>query len=317
MIVVGGEALVDLVPDSVSGGSELCALQPKLGGGPYNTAVALGRLGVRTCLLSRISTDTFGRALFQHLVSSGVDTSLVQRGAERTALAVTEPTGDREVAYTFYAHGAADRFLVDPGPLPASTRAVVLGALSLVLDPGAGVYETVMRRESQRGTFIALDPNIRSAVVDDPEAYRGRFERWLPEIDLLKLSAEDARWLAGGSDPWKSARLWAARGPSAVLVTDGSAGMSVVLNTGTQVDVPVQTSGVVDTIGAGDTVQAAVVAWLERNRALSRAAVAAMDEGQWRAALMFAAQAAAVTCSRTGAEPPYLDDLVSTPVRDR
>ncbi|MGJ7908100.1 carbohydrate kinase family protein [Actinopolyspora sp. H202] len=313
MIVVGGEALVDLVPEKERSESGLAPLVPRLGGAACNVAVALGRLAADAALLSRLSTDAFGEALLRRLTSSGVDTSLLQRGDERTALAVVHPL-ENGVEYAFHVHGCADRRVVDPGSLEAA-RAVSLGGLSLLLEPGASVYESVMRRESHLGSLIALDPNIRSSLIDDPAAYRTRFESWLPSVDLLKLSAEDAQWLVGDSarDPISAACEWVKMGPSVVLVTHGSAGMSAVLRDGSRVDVAVPSSTVVDTIGAGDTVQAAVLAWLDRNGALSAAAVAALGTEQWRAVLRFAAQCAAVTCSRAGAEPPYateLDELV-------
>lgn len=309
MIVVGGEALVDLVPEQEQTDFRLAALAPRLGGAACNVAVALGRLDTDTALLSRLSTDVFGEALLRRLASSGVDTSLLQRGDERTALAVANP-GEAGVDYAFYVHDCADRCVVDPGPL-TSARAVSLGGLSLVLEPGASAYESVMRRESDRGSLIALDPNIRGTLVEDPAAYRARFESWLSDVDLLKLSVEDARWLVGDgdSDPVAAARAWVTMGPSVVLVTHGAAGMSAVLRDGTRVDVPVPSSTVVDTIGAGDTVQAAVLACLERNDALSGPAVAAMGVEQWRAVLHFAARTAAVTCSRAGAEPPFFAEL--------
>ncbi|ASU81086.1 carbohydrate kinase [Actinopolyspora erythraea] len=314
MIVVGGEALVDLVPENERTESGLAALVPRLGGAACNVAVALGRLGADAALLSRLSTDAFGRALLRRLSSSGVDTSLLQRGDEPTSLAVVNPV-ENGVEYTFHVHGCADRRVVDPGPLE-SAHAVSLGGLSLVLEPGASAYESVMRRESHRGSLIALDPNIRDPLIDDAAAYRARFENWLPNVDLLKLSAEDAQWLVGDSarDPVGAAREWVTMGPSAVLVTHGGAGMSVVLRDGGRVDVSVPSSTVVDTIGAGDTVQAAVLAWLARNDVLSGSAVAALGTEQWRAVLRFAASSAAVTCSRPGAEPPHaaeLDELAS------
>ncbi|PRW63682.1 carbohydrate kinase family protein [Actinopolyspora mortivallis] len=313
MIVVGGEALVDLVPDGGVPSGELAPLVPRLGGGPYNVAIALGRLGAKAALLSRISGDTFGRALFRRLVTSGVDTSLVQRGDERTPLAVALPDEEGRVDYDFRVHDTADRLVSDPGPLPSRTRAVALGTLSLVLEPGAGVYETVLRRESERGVLVALDPNVRSALVPDPVAYRRRFEGWLPHVDLLKLSDEDARWLDAGSgrEPMTSARRWVGRGPSAVVVTHGGAGMSVVTRHGTCVEVAGPDSPVVDTIGAGDTVQAALLSWLDQRNLLGRDGLAATGAAEWREALDFATRAAAVTCSRAGAEPPRAVELVT------
>lgn len=316
MIVVGGEALVDLVP--VAGGEApdestvdlaLRPLVPRLGGGPYNVAVALGRLEVPTRLLSRISTDSFGGALIRRLESSTVDTELVQRGAEPTTLAVVGVGPDGSAQYSFHVEGSADRLVADPGPLPADTVAVSLGTLSLVLEPGASVYEAVLRRESAAGRLVALDPNVRAALIPDAAAYRRRFDSWLPDVGLLKLSVDDAEWLADGGDVMAAARRWQRAGPAAVVLTLGGDGLAVLFGDGQSVRVPAAAVDVVDTIGAGDTVQAALLAWLHRHDALSVAGVRAIDAAGWRAALGFAGTASGITCTRAGAEPPFAAEL--------
>lgn len=316
MIVVGGEALVDLVPESAVARPALASMTPSLGGGPYNVAIALARLGSGVRLLSRISRDAFGDALMERMHDSGVDGSLVQRGQQPTSLAVVTARPDGSADYSFYVEGTADRLVADPGPLPESTRALSVGTLSLVLEPGATTYETVLRREAERGVFVALDPNVRADLIDDPVAYRRRFERWLPHVGLLKLSVEDACWLAGGDhDPLEAVQRWVQMGPSAVVLTRGGDGMSVVTCGGLHVEVAVQGSDIVDTIGAGDTVQAALLHWLERHDALSAVVLDELAEDGWREALEFAATAAARTCSRAGAEPPTIAELAQ-PVHD-
>ncbi|OXY99666.1 carbohydrate kinase family protein [Streptomyces diastatochromogenes] len=300
MIVVAGEALIDLVPH---GPGALADLKPALGGGPYNTAVALGRLGSPTAFCSRTSHDAFGEALLDGLRRAGVDVSGVQRGPEPTTLAVATIDGDGSAAYSFYVDGTADRLFGIPAGLPAGTRAVSFGTCSLVLEPGASAYEELMRTAAAQGLFTALDPNIRAGLIPDADAYRARFKSWLPSVTLLKLSAEDAEWLGG------TPREWLAAGPAAVVVTRGGDGLTVHTRDGAEYSVPGEKVEVVDTIGAGDTVNAALLHGLSAQDALSPEGLAALGRDGWRRLLRFAARAAAITCSRAGAEPPYAAEL--------
>jgi fructokinase len=312
VIVICGEALVDLVPDPSTADGELGPLHPMLGGGPYNVAIALGRLGVPTSFYGRLSVDQFGDKLLERLRHSNVDDSLVQRGPEPTTLAVVGLGEGGSARYSFHTAETAGRFVTDRGPLPDATTAVSFGTLSLVLEPGATVYETVLLREAERGRFVALDPNIRADLIEDADAYRKRFETWLPSVSLLKLSIEDARWLAGSEEDLLGVlRRWQRSGPASVVVTKGLDGLTALTGDGQPVDVPGVRAQVADTIGAGDTVQAALLAWLQRNDALSARKVRELTPEQWQRALHFAASAAAITCSRPGAEPPYLSELES------
>ncbi|WP_282796976.1 carbohydrate kinase [Streptomyces sp. CC224B] len=315
MIVVAGEALIDLVPQEASpqparggatgapAGAGLAPLAPRLGGGPYNTAVALGRLGSPTAFCSRISSDAFGEALLAGLRAAGVDVSYVQRGAEPTTLAVASIGADGSAGYSFYVEGTADRLFSAPARLPDGARAVSFGTCSLVLEPGASAYEALLRDAAAAGVFTALDPNIRAGLIPDADAYRARFTSWLPSVALLKVSEEDARWLRGTPEEWL------ASGPAAVVVTRGGEGLSVVTRACGEVVVPGVPVDVVDTIGAGDTVNAALLHGLAARGALSSDAVAGLDAEEWAAVLGFAARAAAVTCSRAGAEPPYATEV--------
>ncbi|MCC3654756.1 carbohydrate kinase [Streptomyces sp. S07_1.15] len=313
MIVIAGEALIDLVPSAPpepsppgSGPGGLPALAPRLGGGPFNTALALGRLGARAAFCSRVSSDRFGTELLRALRADGVDTALVQRGPEPTTLAVAEIGADGSAGYRFYAEGTADRLFELPGPLPPDTRALSLGTCSLVLEPGASAYEALLRREAARGVLTALDPNIRAELIPDADAYRARFRSWLPSVGLVKLSVEDAEWLGG--DP----RAWLEAGPDAVVLTRGGDGLTVLTRDG-EWSVPAEPVEVVDTIGAGDTVNAALLHRLDAHGALVRGGPRRLSGEEWRDVLAYASRAAAVTCSRAGARPPYAEELTGRP----
>ncbi|MFE1379649.1 carbohydrate kinase [Streptomyces sp. NPDC058740] len=294
MIVVAGESLIDLVPGGDPG--PLSPLLPRPGGGPYNTAVALGRLGAEAAFCSRISTDAFGEALLDGLRAAGVATGLVQRGPEPTSLAVASVGPDGSARYGFYVEGTADRLFTLPERLPEGVRAVAFGTCSLALEPGASAYEALLRRAFRDGALTLLDPNVRPGLIPDAVAYRERFAGWLPDVSLLKLSEEDAAWLGG------SPREWLDAGPAAVVLTRGAEGLTV-FTPGSEVSVPGVRVRVVDTIGAGDTVNAALL------HGLAGRAPGALSRAEWRELLSFAARAAAVTCTRAGAEPPYGHEL--------
>ncbi|MFC7216597.1 carbohydrate kinase [Streptomyces polyrhachis] len=322
MIVVGGEALIDLVPvapgapgDPAPGApASLPPLLPLRGGGPYNTALALARLGSAASFCSRVSTDAFGEALLDGLRAEGVGLGLVQRGPEPTTLAVAAVGDDGSAEYRFYVEGTADRLFTEPQVMPDAARALFLGTGSLALEPGASAYEALLRRAAHHGVFTMLDPNIRPQLIADPAAYRARFRAWLPDVRLLKLSVVDARWLAEGQYPdvERAVAGWLAAGPAAVVLTEGARGLSVTALGGRsareeplRVAVAAPPVAVADTIGAGDAVNAALLHWLRQRGALSRPAVAALDAAAWREALGYAARVAALTCTRAGAQPPY------------
>ncbi|MGV9310786.1 carbohydrate kinase family protein [Streptomyces sp. NPDC003691] len=299
MIVVAGEALIDLVPLAApEPGGPLPALVPRPGGGPYNTAIALGRLGGPAAFCSRVSADGFGDALVAGLAAAGVGTAYVARGPEPTTLAVATVGPDGSAGYSFYAGGTADRLFELPPPLPPETRAVAFGTCSLVLEPGASAYEALLRRESRLGRCVLLDPNVRPALIPDAAAYRERFRSWLPYVSVLKLSEDDAAWLGGVPE-----------GPGAVVLTRGAAGLTVRTRGGVRVSVPAVPVEIADTIGAGDTVNAALLHGLAARDALSADTMAVLGPGDWYEILALAARAAAVTCSRPGAEPPYAAEL--------
>ena len=306
MIVVCGEALVDMVP--APGSSEVDApLVPHWGGGPFNAAIALGRLNAPVRFLSRMSIDPYGEAMLRRLQESGVDTGLVQRGPEQTSLAVVSLTPEGSARYGFYFEGTADRLVADLGALPDDTAAIALGTCSLVLEPGASVYERILLREAAAGRVVCVDPNIRPALIADPDAYRTRFRGWLPSLGLLKVSDEDAVWLAG-DDPDTAARSWLRAGVSAVVVTRGATGLAAYTAAGV-VEVPAVPTKVVDTIGAGDTAYAALLARLDSHGALTRDGLNDLDAAGWRDVLGYAAAAASITCSRPGADPPTAAEL--------
>ena len=261
-ILVCGEALVDLVPVH-----EGPLLSPKLGGGPFNVAVAIGRLGSPVAYLSRISRDPFGEQILASLRDAGVDISWVQRGDEPTTLAMTTLAEDGSAEYSFYADGTADRLVADPGDLPDEISVLSFGTLSLLYEPGASMYAGLLHRARAAGKLTMLDPNIRPAAIDSTsgditaDGFRDRFRSWLPSIDILKVSEDDSYWLGLGTQG-TTVDDWLAAGVTAVVMTRGGDGISV-FTAAEEISVPGVAVDVVDTIGAGDTVHGALLSFLQ------------------------------------------------------
>jgi fructokinase len=304
MIVVAGEALIDLAPIADGG-----AYVAHPGGGPFNSAIALGRLETPIAYLGRLSTDGFGRLLRQRLVDNDVDLRFVVDTAEPTTLALVTLSDSGEASYSFYTDGTAGTGLRSdqlPEKLPDEIEAIHLGSLAIVLEPGAAGLEVLVERERDR-RLISVDPNVRPAIIPDMEAYRRRLERLVARVDLVRLSTDDVA-LLGDLTPAALAERWLAAGVALVVVTGGGEGAAGYRASG-EVSVSAEPVSVVDTIGAGDSFNAGLLSWLRRHGALDRAGAEGLGDNELADALRFASRVAAVTCSRPGADPPRLAEL--------
>jgi fructokinase len=302
--------LIDFVPLESERGYQPCP-----GGSIYNIAVGLGRLQSPVGFLGSISTDFFGDLLVNYLFENGVSTEFTLRAPGPTTLAfVSLPDGRHtEPRYVFYANDAVDRSvsLADlPAQLPDRVQALHFGSISLVLEPTASTLETLMQRESGK-RILSLDPNIRPSLIPNRENYRQRFESWLRYVDLLRLSLADLEWLYPNSNPREVIKLWLRSGPSLCLLTLGSQGASGFTADGFEEAVPSPKISVVDTVGAGDTFLAAALDWLYENKMLKdKQVLRSLTRIQLTACLEYAARAAAINCSRPGANPPYKYEMV-------
>jgi len=312
MIVSIGEALIDFIARNDQNGEEV--FRPAPGGSPYNTTVALARLGAPVAYLARISTDIFGEMLMKHLEENDVDISMIVRTSQPSTLAFVRRRSDGRPEYAFYAEGSADRSLDNhdlPDPMPEAVDCIQCGSISLCLEPGATTIESFVIGESER-RFVSLDPNIRASMIEDGNAHRKRIERIAGCSGLVKTSDEDLAWLYPGTPYAEAAGRLISCGATLVVVTAGTEDTLAVRADGTTIRTPVRASSGGDTVGAGDTFHAALIAWFERSGVLSRDAVAALSETDLRRALEFATAAAAITCSRVGADPPELAELPPT-----
>ena len=305
MIVVCGEALIDLVPDDASG--ERWTAIP--GGSPANAAVALARLQVETALLARLSGDAFGRRLASHLAGNGVDLSLAVAATEPSSLAIVSLDDTGAASYRFDIDGTADwQWSADdlPSVLPDAVRAVHAGSLALALPPGGPVLEGFLAR-SRASSTITIDPNVRPSVDDDLGDVRAAVDRWCGLADLVKASSDDVALLYPGDDPEVAAKRWQALGPGVVIVTLGAGGALAVSRHGT-VRLPAPATVVVDTVAAGDTFTAGLLASLHGAGALG-GRLDGLAEETLADAMRWGLRAAAITCSRPGADPPHLAEM--------
>jgi len=308
MILCCGEALIEMIPsfDDVGGP----AFAPHPGGAIFNTAVALGRLGKRTGFLSGISSDLFGRRLKEVLRKSRVSTRLVITTSRPTTLVFVQELGGR-ATYTYYDENTAGRVLfhVQLPRIPDEVTTLLFGGISLINDPCAEFYQDLVMRESG-DRLIMMDPNVRAGIIVNEDRYRARLVMLMPHTDILKLSAQDLRWLIPGpSDlPEKAARL-SMTGPKIVLLTRGAKGASAFCQGAHFADVPGRQVTVADKVGAGDAFNAGVLARLQDLGLLNKRAIRNITPAQLKDVVNNGVKVAGVTVSRTGANPPWADEL--------
>ncbi len=306
MILCAGEALIDMLPRKTVAGED--AFAPYAGGAVFNTAVALGRLGASAGYFGGLSTDFMGELLVKSLAESNVDTHLCVRSHRPTTLAFVRLV-DGSAEYAFYDEGTAGRML-DPDALPVlpdDVHGLFFGGISLISEPCGTAYEALMVREAAHRVCM-IDPNIRPSFITDEAAYRARIRRMLALADIVKVSDEDLDWLFGSGHVSDRAGEVLALGPRLVFITEGGSGARAY-TAEHEVKLHAEEVTVVDTVGAGDTFNAGIMAEFQRAGLFRKDALAHLTEGAIEAALSLAIRAAAVTVSRAGANPPWADEI--------
>jgi fructokinase len=308
VIVVAGEVLVDLVvrADGV--------VDARLGGGPYNTARTLARLGVSTTFFGGLADDRFGRLLRRALDAEGVAIGVPGPSAAPTTLALVDLDQAGVASYAFYLTGTAAADLDYP-PLAAAFAAILaqaraavavhVGALGLVMEPIGSAVERLVLADVPPDALVMLDPNCRPGAIADRAAYLGRIGRIAARADVVKASVDDLAYLYPGSTAAEAAELLLAGGSALVLVTDGPRPARAFLP-GAVLAVEVPAVNVVDTIGAGDAFGGGFLAWWSAN-GLTRSDL--KRPPLVRTAVQAAAAVSAATCGRPGADPPTLAEL--------
>jgi len=304
VIAVFGEALIDLV---VSADGRIDA-HP--GGGPYNTARTMARLGAPVTFLGGLAGDGIGRLLRDRLVAEGVGIGLSAPSAAPSTLAVADVDHEGSASYRFYLAGtsAADAdYPALRAALPGDLTAVHVGSLGLIMEPSGSAVERLVLTDAPRSALVMLDPNCRAGAVADKAAYLRRVQAIARRADIVKASAADLAYLYPGQSPAEAAAALLALGAAVVLVTDGPH-LARAFLPGTVLAADVPRVRVVDTIGAGDAFGGGFLAWW-MTRGLTRADL------KWPAmvsdALRTAAAVAALTCTRPGADPPTLAEVRS------
>lgn len=306
MIVCCGEALIDMLPRETTLGER--GFAPYAGGAIFNTAIALGRLGISTGFFSGISSDMMGDILRETLTKSGVDDRYAAISARPTTIAFVKLVNG-QASYAFYDEATAGRML-DVSDLPYlgdDCNALHFGAISLIPEPCGTAYETLLLREAGK-RVISLDPNIRPGFIRDAGAYAERIRRMAAKSDIIKFSDEDLAWFGMAGSEEELARHWLDHGAKLVLITRGADG-ATGYTASHKVQVPVVKVEVVDTVGAGDTFDAGVLAALDRKGLLTKEGVATLSADAIEDALTWGVKAAAVTVSRAGANPPTASEI--------
>ena len=299
VITVAGEALIDLIVD------EAGHIDPRFGGGPFNVARAVARLGQPTAFLGRLSGDRFGRLMRADLDRNGVLVAIGAPADVPTTLAMVDVDPDGVPGYQFYLSGTSAA-AIEPGQavLPAGTTALHVGSLGLVMEPAGSSLEQLVTR-LPGGITVMLDPNCRPGAIASRPAYLERLDHIVRRADLVKTSTEDLAYLFPGRDTDYAAADLLGRGPACLLVTDGAAPVRAFAGT-QQIRVEVPPAQIVDTVGAGDAFGGAFLAWW-MGQGLGRDEL--RDPQPVRQATQAAVWASVTTCTRRGAEPPWASEL--------
>ena len=294
---VTGEVLIDLIPE----GSER---KPIVGGGPANTAKALSKLGIDTQLIDGISSDEYGQMAKGELVSAGVKLDYAKYSDKPTCLAIVSLSDTGSASYEFVIENTATfDFNLDWLPNPQTERPVLLhiGTLATVIEPGASVLFEWAQSVAKVAPVV-FDPNIRPAVISDREQYVKQVELWVSISLAVKVSDEDIRWLYPSLEIEQVVNNWLSKGPSLIVVTYGDKGLAGY-RVGEKVSVDAVKVVVADTVGAGDTVGAILV------EAIVKVGLDTLSGVRLEMMLKRAAMAAAITVSRSGANPPTLKEI--------
>ncbi|MBL4784899.1 MAG: carbohydrate kinase [Cohaesibacteraceae bacterium] len=307
MIISCGEALLDFF--RIKGEGEGNLFKTVIGGSPLNVAVGVSRLGHSSAFLGKISRDMFGEEITAFIKKENISSRYLASTDLPTTLSFVDDTGGSP-QYAFFGEGAADRSILPadlPHDLEADVKCLHFGSYSIVVSPTCESFYDLICREAALRT-MSLDVNVRLTVVPELDRWRFAVNQLLPYLDLIKASTEDVGLLYPDSSPDQVARGWLEKGVIAALITDGANGSRVYLDSDTAHVAAVATS-MVDTVGAGDTFQSGLLTKLDELGVLEKQKLKHATLEDFKSAMHFGAVAAAITCSRQGADLPFRSEV--------
>ncbi|MEE4131803.1 carbohydrate kinase family protein [Pseudomonas viridiflava] len=311
MFLVCGEALFDIFTRADTGSAlNKLGFDAIAGGSPFNVAIGLRRLGVESALFAGLSTDYLGRRLRAVLDDEQVSAEHLIEFDAPTTLAMVAVGADGSPTYSFRGDGCADRQLrLEHLPrLDDKVRGIHVGSFSLVVQPIADTLLALVARESGK-RLISLDPNVRLNPAPDIERWRSQIAAFAEHAHMIKVSDEDLHLLYPGRDPETIAEGWLSRHTHLVIVTRGTQGASIFTREHGTWSIPAKNVVTVDTVGAGDTFQAALLTFLTERQLDTPKALSELTKDMLDQMLDFATSAAALTCTRVGPDLPYRDQL--------
>ena len=311
MFLSCGEALFDLFPSAETDTGFI--FDARIGGSPFNVAIGLSRLGCGAALFTGMSSDPLGRRLERTLKDEGVDTTYLISKRNQTTLALVGVGPNGVPQYSFYGHDAADCSVreTDLPDLPQSVAAMHFGSYSLVVEPtGSSLLQ--FARRNHDGRLVSFDPNPRLNIEPDAGRWRRRVEAFSELADLIKVSDEDLEMLFPGDDIDSAISRWSSRGVQLIVVTRGGDGALVSLR-GEVFEASGRAVEVVDTVGAGDSFQAGLLCGLNELDKATKPGLSEVSLDECRRVVDFAMEAAAMTCTRRGADLPRRSELPHLP----
>ncbi len=309
MYLICGEALFDVFLESENDPSAL-KFDARAGGSPFNVAIGVARLGGKSGLLTGMSNDMLGKRLVSLLENESVSTDYLVRSGRRTTLSLVAVDESGQPEYVFYGLGSAD-CSITTAELPQIGSEVTgyhFGSYSIVVKPVADAFASVASAAASGKHFVSFDPNVRPTVEPDLDIWRVRVSEYVRYADLVKISAEDLSFLYPTASAESKAVDWLDKGVHAVVVTDGRNDVQAWTKAGEKVRLTPPRFDVIDTVGAGDSFQAALLARLAADGD-PKTAVRALDAKRLDALLRYALEAAAITCSRRGANLPRSHEI--------